>query len=709
MNVTGTMDPQAAAQQPAIDPDGAQKPDIRALIESHNIAEKMDKDDLEELGAACSEGFEADLESRRHWEDNLIEWQRLALQVKEDKTWPWSGASNVKYPLLSIASMQFNARAYPSLVPATSDIVKCEIIGQDPEGSKLDKAKRISQYMSYQILNQMDGWEEDMDKLLLMLPIIGTMFKKTYYNPVIKQNVSELILPKNLVVNYWAKSLGTAERVSEMIELNKRLLKEKQMAGTYLDIDLGDPQVNDVEPQERDRNVPLPVDSTTPYSIIEQHTYWDMDGDGYAEPYIVTFERFTGKVLRVVARFDDECVHMIVDSKGKQKLAKIDAIQYYTKFGFIPNPEGGFYDIGFGLLLAPLNESVNTLINQLIDSGTIANLQGGFLGKGLKLKMGESRWQPGEWKSVQSTSEDLRKQIVPLPAKDPSDVLFKLMGTLITGAKELASVAEIFVGKMPGQNTPATTTMATIEQGMKVFTAVYKRVYRSLRSEFQKIFALNSVYLDPQEYSNIIDGPIDPSDFDDKTYDVCPGADPNTATATEKLMKAQGLMEIMQGAPGILDPVKVVARILEAQEQPSYQQLFSQATQGGTVTPPPPPDPKIMAIQAKSQAEQQKNENAQQNDAFQAQLDQASTAAKLQMEKQAQDHDLQIKAMQAKLDGNIKLHAEQVKIAAAQASHIQTLTHAAQTHNQKLTHQEELTKSKIQMQNKSTNSGKKPR
>lgn len=706
-NSSGIMDQSAEAQPQATNPPGDA---MRALVESHNIAEGMDNDKLKDIAEQCSVGFEADLRSRKDWEDLLCEWQKLALQVKEDKTFPWNGASNVKYPLLSIASMQFNARAYPSLVPATSDIVKCEVIGNDPDGTKLDKAKRIGQYMSYQILNQMTGWEEDMDKLLIMLPIIGTMFKKTYYDSVIKQNVSEIILPKHLVVNYWAKSLEGAERVSEMLEMNKRILKEHQMGKIYRDVDLGDPQVADVEPNRRDQNVPIPVDDTTPYSIIEQHTYYDMDGDGYAEPYIITFERHTREILRIVARFDDKCIHTVVDKKGKSKLAKIDAIQYYTKFSFIPNPEGGFYDIGFGMLLSPLNEAVNTLINQLIDSGTINNLQGGFLGKGLKLKMGESRWTPGEWKTVQSTAEDLRKQIVPLPTKEPSNILFQLMGSLITGAKELASVAEIFVGKMPGQNTPATTTMATIEQGMKVFTAVYKRVYRSLRSEFQKLFALNGTYLDPQQYSNIVDGPVDPADFSDTDYDICPGADPNTATATEKLMKAQGLMELMQGMPGILDPVKVVTRILEAQEQPSYQELFSDATQGGTQTPPPPPDPKILAIQAKSQAEQQKNQNQQQNDAFQAQLDASTAQTKLAMEKQAQDHDLQMKSMQAQLDGAIKLHGEQVKMAAAQMGHAQNIVHTQQTHEQKMSHQEETAKLQQQLaRSKPTSNGKKPK
>lgn len=661
---------------------------LRSRIESTNIAEDLDEDVLEKISEQCSAGFEYDLESRRDWEQNLENWTKLALQVKEDKTYPWPKASNVKYPLLSIASMQFNARSYPSLVPSSGDVVKVEVIGEDKQGLKLEHAKRVGTYMSYQVLNQMDGWEEDMDKLLLMLPIVGTCFKKTYYNSVKKQNCSELVLPKNLIVNYWAKNLECAERVSEVVAMNRRQVKEKQMSKIYLDIDLGEPVVNDLLLKERDGNVAFKQDETSPYTIIEQHTFYDLDDDGYAEPYIVTFERYTKKVLRVVARFDDTTMYV-----ENGELQKIEPIQYYTKFSFIPNPDGGFYDIGFGLLLAPLNESVNTLINQLVDSGTLSNLQGGFLGKGLKLKMGESRWQPGEWKTVQSAADDLRKQIVPLPAKEPSAVLFQLMGTLITGAKELASVAEIFTGKMPGQNTPATTTMATVEQGMKVFTAVYKRVYRSLKSEFKKIFDLNGLYLDPNTYASVLDGPIDPKDFDKKSYDVCPGADPNTSTQSEKLMKAQGLMELLP--IGVLDPIEVVRRILDAMEQPNADRLFNQQIQQ-TGQFQPPPDPKMLELQMKSQADQQKAALAQQQAEHKAALDEREQQVQLAMKNQEMASSVANERMQAVTRASSQLHMDQARVKGEQMKAAQSLVQNQQTHNQSMQHAEEQNKSKIQ-------------
>jgi len=676
MNMNETLGSPAEAQPVATE---QELPSLRSFVESKNIAESLKKEQLREIASQVSEGFEYDLSTRESWEQNIDDWTKLALQVKEEKSWPWPKAANVKYPLLSTAAMQFNARAYPSLIPANGDIVKVEVKGKDKTGEKLERAKRISSYMSYQLLYDMCGWEEDMDKLLMMLPIIGTVFKKTYYNPVKHINVSELVLPKNLVVNYWAKSLEDAERISEIIPMTKRLVKEKMMSGSFLDVELGDPI-----PDPKYITVATLQDASTPYQIVEQHTYLDLDDDGYAEPYIVTFERTSREVLRIVARFDEDTI--FTDDEGT--LLRIEPISYYTKFGFIPNPDGGFYDIGFGLLLSPINESVNTLINQLIDAGTINNLQGGFLGKGLKLKMGETRWQPGEWKPVNSTADDLRKQIVPLPTKEPSAVLFQLMGSLITSGKELASVAEIFVGKMPGQNTPATTTMATIEQGMKVFTAVYKRVYRSLREEFKKIYTLNRVYLDPDKYVAVVDTEIGPSDFDKESYDVCPAADPSIATSTEKLMKAQGLLELL--STGILDPIEVVRRVLEAQEQPNPELLFSkEIQQSGQMQPPP--DPKLQEMQMKGQMEQQKFALQAQQSERKAMLDERSQQTQLAMKAQEHNLNMQAATQKAQLSAAEAIHKQRIFSATEQAKVNQQLVQKDQQHRQNLQQKKELT------------------
>lgn len=672
--------------------------DLRELVEKTNIAEGLDKDTLEDISKQCSEGFEFDLTSRKDWEDKIDEWFKLALQTVEEKQYPWPKAANVKYPLLSTAAMQFNARAYPSLIPSTGDVVKTVVAGKDPTGEKLEKANRVSKFMSYQVLHEMSGWEEDMDRLLMMLPIIGTAFKKTFYDPIKQQNVSELVLPKNLVVNNWAKDLDSAERISEIIQLSARQVKGRQMSGLYLnDVELGDPVPTTTDTKN---NTVYRQDETTPYTIIEQHCFFDLDDDDYPEPYVVTFERSSKKILRIAARFTDENIHL----NENNELQAIDPIQYYTKYGFIPNPDGSFYDIGFGVLLGPLNESVNTLINQLIDSGTLNNLQSGFLGKGLKLKMGEQKFTPGEWKTVQSTSDDLKKQILPLPTKEPSNVLFQLMGTLVTSGKELASVAEIFVGKMPGQNTPATTTMATIEQGMKVFTAVYKRIYRALSAEFKKIFDLNRIYLEDEKYVMVLDLPVDKSDFDRDSYDICPGADPNAISQTEKLMKAQGLMELLP--TGILDPVEVVRRVLEAQEQPNWEKLFTQEIQQ-TGQFQPPPDPKMLEMQMKQQLETQKAQVKMQSDQQKMELE--GRDRQMQMVQKDQEHrmDMAHKEQIAKLQTASEIHKQRIFMAQEQAAGAQQLRQNEETHQQNLQQMKQQgdLKSK-QLQQKTSATGK---
>jgi chaperonin GroES len=680
------VDYQNQEDQPSQDTENSA---MDAKFTNTNMAEKMDEDELSEIGNICQRGFELDLKSRADWESDCEEWIKLAKQVREEKSFPWPQASNVKYPLLSTAAMQFAARAYPSLVPAHGNVVNSTVVGKDPDGKKLEKARRVSTYMSYQLMDEMDGWEEGMDKLLMMLPIVGVVFKKTWYDKSKDAIRSEVILPKNLVVNYWAKNLKDAERVSEIIQMSPRVLKEKQNMGVYLDVELDEPTIS------MDLQAPIDTiqDETTPYHIIEQHTFYDFDDDGYAEPCIVTFERVSGKVLRISPRYHKDHITMKPNGKG---IAMIEPIMMYTKYPFIPNPDGSFYDVGFGQVLGPINESINTGVNQLNDAASISNLQSGFIGKSLRVKMGDARFSPGEWRPVNSTGDDLKKQIVPLPTKDPSPTTLQLVELLITSGKELASVAEIFTGKMPGQNTPATTTMASIEQGMKVFTAIYKRIYRAMGEEFDKLFELNATYLDPQHYVQVLDEEVDPSDFDRSVCDIKPAADPSATSQAEKMMKAQALLELMQ--TGVLDPVQVVARNLEAQEQPNYQQLFTQQVQQ-TGQFQPPPDPKVMAIQAKMQADQAKV--AIDGQATQQKMELESRDKQQQLMMKAQEHqmEMQFKQQEGIQNANLKHQEGQIKMAqAVQQAHTQAaqgqqqLRHSDAEHQQRMQQTKESTK-----------------
>jgi len=672
--------------------------DLARELGNKNLVLTLDKEILQKISTQCKTGFETDLRSRQEWERDLDDWLKLAMQIREEKSYPWPKASNIKYPLISTAAMQFAARAYPSLVPSSGKVVNATVIGKDPTGQKRAKGDRVAMYMSYQVMHQMGDWEEDMDKLLMMLPIVGTVFKKTYYDKAKDQICSYLISPKSLVVNYWATSLEDSERVSEIIEMPRRKYNEKVLQGVYKKHDFGQPQVNNlVGTAAKTEHVQDTVDESTPYIFIEQHTYYDMDNDGYQEPCIVTFELASGEIVSILPRFmpDD------VEANEDGKITKIDPTQYYTKFSFVPNPDGSFYSLGFGVLLGPINEAINTLINQLVDAGTMSNLQSGFIGKGLRLKMGEQKFTPGEWKAVNATGDDLKKQIVPLPVRDPSNVLFQLMGSLVTSGKELASVAEIFTGKMPGQNTPATTTMATVEQGMKVFTAVYKRIFRSLASEFKKIYRLNSVYIDPNYYVAVLDSEIGPEDFSDDEYDICPGADPTAVSQSEKLMKAQGLMELMPS--GILDPVKVVQRILEAQEQPNWEELIKQEVQQ-TGQMPPQPNPKEQEMQMKMQMEQQKAGVQMQMNQQKMELEGRSKEQKMAMEAQAHSQKMQQQAETAQMQAAADMHKQKIFMVAEQLKAQQGLVQNQQQHQQKLVQAKEQAKSTSQ--NKSSTTGK---
>ena len=659
---------------------------IDKLLEQVNIAEKMDLRKLEKIGSDVYDGYKRDLRSKEAWDKQVDEWVKLAAQIRTEKSSPWRNASNVKYPLLATAAMQFAARAYPSLIPADGKVVQFRVVGADPQGRKAVKADKLAKHMNYQLIEEMSDWEEDMDKLLIQLPIIGCLFKKTYFDPILKQNASKLLGPKDLVVNYWASSLDSAYRVTEICPMTKNELRSQQLAKIYLDLDLGDPRNQPELPSKADTHGNTPqseLDESTPYVILEQHTYLDLDDDDYKEPYIITIDEQSKKVLRIVARFDSDGIHL----NDEKEIIQIDPVSYYTKYGFIPNPDGGFYDIGFGHLLGPLNESANTVINQLVDAGTLSTLQSGFLGKGLRLKMGETRFQPGEWKSVNATGDDIKKQVFPMPVRDPSEVLFKLLGMLLESGRELASVAEIFTGKMPGQNTPATTTNTAVEQGMKVFTAIYKRIYRAYTKEFKKLFRLNSLYDENFERAQLVlDEPISKEDYDIHNYDVCPTADPTAVSTTQKAMKSQSLLQLLP--LGTINVMEATKRALEASEQPNIAALLQQP-------PAPPPDPKVEAIKAKAQSDQAASQQKLQIEKEKAELDKAKEQLTLQMEQQSalmeQKHmqmekmqEARMKAMEVAQEARHKDMMNKLELMTAARTHSQDMMHENEAHQQKM-------------------------
>jgi chaperonin GroES len=575
---------------------------LKTRADGENLADKLSEEELSKIGWEGYDQYKTDLESRNEWEVRYKEANKLALQVPERKNTPWEGASNVKFPLLTVACIQFQSRVYGQLVAGTN-IVKMRVIGEDPTMEKLRRARRVETHMSYQILEEDESWEEEMDRLLMALPLVGTVFKKTFYDPEKSRLSSRLVLPKDLVVNYFAKSLESASCVTHVIEKYPNEMETYFRMGIYRRVELTMAQHDGADHIQKgvDNRVGITrpkSQMTDPYKLLELHWFLDLDEDGYKEPYIVTILKDTYEVLRIVPRFRQSDVEM----KGNEVL-RIIGRQHFKKYSLIPSPDGSFYDLGFGSLLGPLNDSVNTLINQLIDAGTLANRQGGFLGRAARLKGGRLKFKIGEWQNVNVNGDDLRKAIVPLPVRDPSSVLFQVLGFLVDYGERLSSVSEMMVGKTPGQNTPATTSMAALEEGMKVYTSIYKRIYRSLRDEFRLRYELNREYLDPEEYYVILDegreGKIFQQDYLGDSTDIRPAADPTIVSDMQRLQRAQALAERAQMVQGY-NTSALELRILEAMHVPGVQEIFPVDEQGQALIQPPP-DPKTEIESAKFQ------------------------------------------------------------------------------------------------------------
>lgn len=579
---------------------------IEDLVYETNIADRLSDDDLKAIGEQVVKDYDADLTSRSHWEKKTEASMKLALQVAETKNFPWPNSSNIKFPLVTIAALQYHARSYPVLINGDTP-VKCRVIGEDKDGMKTLRAQRIETHMSYQVLEEDEDWESEMDKVLITQPIIGCAFKKTYFDPIKNHNVSENILAKDLVVNYWAKSLETAPRVTHTLYYSRNDIYERVIRKLWHEVGEESPQdrsiplnstLQNAQDKAQGTSPPDVRDTSTPIEILEQHRYLDLDGDGYEEPYTVWVRKDTKKVARIVARYFEESI----ERNDKEEVLSIEAEHYFTKYPFIPSPDGGFYDLGFGVLLGPLNESINTIINQLVDAGTMANTAGGFLSRGVKLRGGNYSFSPLEWKHVDSTGDDLRKGIVPLPVREPSQVLFTLLNLLINYGERVGGSVDILVGQNPGQNTPAETTRTMAEQGMKVFNGIFKRTYRSLKSEFRKLYRLNQLYI-TEGFEYVTDannkGFVAKDDYYGPASDVRPSADPSVASDGQRMQQAMALKAAADTNP-MYNKYEVEKKYLTALRVQDMEKLLPDPQGPNAIKPPPNIKLQVEEMKAKS-------------------------------------------------------------------------------------------------------------
>lgn len=573
----------------------------KAAIDAANLTDRFDAEDLKKIGAAVFEGYKLDKQSRSKWERRAQAGMDLALQVVKDKSFPWAGASNIAFPLVTIAALQFHSRAYPALVSAP-DIVKCRIIGEDPTGEKTARAGRISTHMSWQVLEEDQGWEESQDRLLINLAIVGTAFKKSMYNATRTYITGELVLAQDLVIDYWAKSLEDCPRKTHVLSMFRNAVYERIMRETFRDVreeswyNVAPPKPADQTQAKVDNRQgvvpPGYSDETTPFQLLEQHVDMDLDGDGYAEPYIITIEATSQCVLRIVTGFDQETA---IERTVRGEILRIQRLEYFTKYSFIPSPDNGIYDVGFGILLGPLNESVNNLLNQLVDSGTMNITAGGFLGKGAKIRGGVYTFAPLEWKRVDSTGDDLRKNIVPLETREPSAVLFQLLSLLINYVNRLAGTTDPMVGENPGQNTPAETMRTMVQEGSKIYSAIFKRVWRSMKQEFKVRYILNAIYMPRRK--GFGKGQLAlREDYLGNPDDVAPAADPNITSESMLMQQVQFLAARAAQVPGY-DPGVVERRLLKVMKVEAPDQIYPGVEKTGA-----PKDVKLQIQELKNQA-----------------------------------------------------------------------------------------------------------
>ena len=605
--------------------------------EGIDLAMELAEDVLQAISTQCREAYDRDKADRAEWEGDYDAISALVRGDRTKKTFPWAGASNVKYPLITTATLQFGSRAYPAIVKG-QDVVKVRVNGADPDGMKKERGERIKEHMNWQLLEDMPEWERETDTLVHMLPWAGCLFRQRIWDKAYARPKTSLISARHLIVSQAAKDLETVPLFTKEFELFPHEIIERQRGGVYLDTPIQFETDDGGKQSKQD--------------MLEYHCRYDLDEDGYDEPYIAIAHKESGKVLSLKAGFWPKGVMRGEDGK----VVRVQRYVEFTKYDFMPDFEGNFLGIGFGFLLREHNEVINTLLNQMIDAGTDEIAGGGFLGRGVNLKGGNMDFAPGEWKFVNVPGQDLRAGIVPRPTASPSPVLFQLLGVMIEAGKDLANIRDVLTGENQSAQQPATTTLAIIEQGLQVFSAIYKRIWRSLGDELKGIFELNGAYLPDEAYFNVMDDQkaVARQDYASGDFDVRPVADPSVTTSGQRLARAQFGLTLV-GAPGVKSEV-LIRRAFEAAEFDNIDEVMPPPEMGPDGKPvPPPPPPEVQEAQMKMQMEQQ---------AMQAklQMDQQGQQARMQMD--GQKAQMQAQLEQAKAQAGLEIERERAQMQA---------------------------------------------
>ena len=519
-----------------------------------NIAEVLDDDTLNEISSDLRQAHEDDKSSRKDWEDSYKKGLDLLGFKYEETSHPFQGASAVTHPMLAEAITQFQAQAYRELLPASGP-VSTQIVGK-VDRAKEEQAQRVKEFMNYQIMHVMEEYDPDMDSLLFYLPLSGSAFKKIYYDAGLGRAVSKFVPSDDLYVPYHTTDLETAERITHVIRRTENDIRKLQVSGFYRDVDLKTYE-DETALQEKENKLAgmTKVQRGEEFQLLEMHVELNIKGidadDGIKVPYIVTIDEGSNQVLSIYRNY-------------KQDDPRMKKTQYFVHYKFLPG--FGFYGFGLIHMLGGLSRTATSALRQLLDAGTLSNLPAGFKARGLRIRDDDAPLQPGEFRDVDAPGGSLREGLVPLPYKEPSGTLFQLLGFCIEAGSRFAAIADQKIGDAAQAGAPVGTTMALLERGSRIMSAIHKRLHYAQRIEFKllaKIFADDL----PQAYPYALSGEgmqmMKAEDFSPE-IDIIPISDPNIFSISQRVTLAQTQLQLAQADPASHNMYEAYRRMYQA-------------------------------------------------------------------------------------------------------------------------------------------------
>ena len=521
-----------------------------------NLAEVLPDDILQSISSDLLSSIKGDKQSRSEWEKTYTDGLKyLGMKFDDQRSQPFEGSSGVIHPILAEAVTQFQAQAYKEMLPAKGP-VKTEIVGARTVETE-NQAERVQEFMNYYIMNVMEEYDPELDQMLFYLPLAGSAFKKVYFDFVLNRAMSKFIPPEDLIVPYEAADISSAERITHVINMSSNEIKKQQLTGFYANVDIGSDgyseNLSDVEEAiDEIQGISPSYKENRNRTVYEVHTVLDIEGfedidangnpTGLKLPYIVTIEESSEKILSIRRNY-------LENDLLKNK------INYFVQYKFMPGL--GFYGLGLSHMIGGLSKASTSILRQLIDAGTLANLPAGFKARGMRIRDEDDPLQPGEFRDIDTTGGSLRENLIPLPIKEPSNVLMQLLGLLVDSGKRFAAIADMNVGDMNAA-MPVGTTVALLERGTKVMSAIHKRLHYSQKLEFNLLAKVFGESLPPVYNFQVGSGQnqIKLQDFDDRV-DIIPVSDPNIFSQSQRVTLAQELLQMVQSNPQVHGPMGI--------------------------------------------------------------------------------------------------------------------------------------------------------